>query len=195
MKNVLIVSFILMSLLACRKETAQPELSYLNNIDAGENQGVGIVYSGLINDTLGINLGPNSSKSIDIDQDGVNDFQLQFWGSFSSGHRNYNNAISTIGESSLVAPELEDAIADTIPFNTIIDDESNWSNDTCTIYQYYWDASGATSSSGLWNNAQNKYIGTRILVDDKVLYGWIRVEIAWGGRMLILVDYACTVGY
>jgi len=39
-----------------------------------------------------------------------------------------------------------------------------------------------------------KYIGTKIFVDDEELFGWIRVEIT-NGWNLTLIDYACTVGY
>ena len=80
------------------------------------------------------------------------------------------------------------------PINDTIDDKLNWVNDTCILYNCYWDASGNSSNTGLWNDVRNKYIGTKILVEDKALFGWIRVEITSGWNMT-LIDYACTVGF
>lgn len=184
-----------MHLFACNKEDTQPTLEYLDNIPAGKAEGLGIKYSGIINDTLFFDYpSSNTNRYVDINDDGINDFELKFSGSASPGHRNANNSISTIGNSFLAVPELEDNIVDTIPFDNLIDDSLKWINDTCIIFNYYWEASGTSSNTGLWNNIKNRYIGTKILVDNKVLYGWIRVEVTYGWN-LTLIDYSSTIGY
>jgi hypothetical protein len=195
MKKIIIISSILMLLFSCDKENTQPVLTYLDYINAGKIEGLGINYSGMINDTLFFDY-PSSSTNryIDINDDGIDDFELRFTGSASPGHSNSKNSILTIGNSFLAISEFEDNIVDTIPFNDTIDDKLNWVNDTCVIYNYYWDDSGNSSNTGLWNDVRNKYIGTKIFVDDKILFGWIRVEITYGWN-LTLIEYACTVEF
>jgi hypothetical protein len=195
MKRIVIVCLTLMQIVACDKDKIQPDLEYLDNIAAGITEGLGIEYSGMINDTLFFDYpSSNTTRFIDINDDGIYDFELRFSGSASPGHRNSNNSILTLANSFLAIPELDHNIVDTIPLNDTIDNKLNWVNDTCVLYNYYWDASGAFSTTGLWNDARNKYIGTKIHVDDKVLFGWIRVEITYGWN-LTLIDFACTVGY
>ena len=195
MKKLIITSFILMSLFACDKENTQLELDYLDNIIAGKTEGLGIKYSEIINDTLFFDYpSSNTNRYIDINDDGINDFELKFSGTASPGHGNSNNTILTIENSFLAIPEFESYVVDTIPINDTIDDKLNWVNDTCILYNCYWDAFGNSSNTGLWNDVRNKYIGTKILVEDKALFGWIRVEITSGWNMT-LIDYACTVGF
>ena len=195
MKKMIIVSFVLIHLFACDKENTQPELEYSDKIIAGKTDDLGIKYSGMINDTLLFDY-PSSktNRYIDINGDGINDFQLRFYGSGSPGHSISKNSISTIGKSFIANSDLESNIVDTLSLNDTIDDQLNWLNDTCVLYNYYWDATGASSKTGLWNEVRDKYIGTKILVDDKELFGWIRIEINYVWNFT-LIDYACTVGY
>lgn len=184
-----------MHLFACDKESTKPELKYLDKIIAGKTDKLGNKYSGMINDTLFFDYpSSNTNRYIDINDDGVNDFELRFNGSASPGHRNSNNSIAPIGNSFVAIPGLENNIVDTLSLNDTVDNQLNWVNDTCVLYNYYWDASGASSKTGLWNDVRDKYIGAKILVDDNELFGWIRVEITYGWN-LTLIDYACTVGY
>jgi len=177
------------------KRIIKIELSYSDHIIAGKTEGSGILYSGIINDTLFFNYPSSSSnRFIDMNDDGINDFELRFSGSASPGHQNSKNSIVALGSSFLNAFELEQMIVDTIPLNDTINTVLSWVSDTCILCNYYWDASGASGNSGLWNNIKNRYIGTRVLVDDKVQYGWIRVEIT-NGWNLTLMDYALTIGY
>lgn len=195
MKKIIIISFILFHFVACDKENIKPELEYPDNIIAGKTEDIGVKYSGIIKDTLFFNY-PSSSANrfIDINDDGVNDFELKFSGSASPGHSNSNNSILSLGNSFIAAPVSESNIVDTISFNDTIDNKLNWVNDNCVLYNYYWDAAGASSKTGLWNDVRGKYIGTKILVENKELYGWIRIEITYGWN-LTLIDYACTGGY
>lgn len=195
MKRLFIIAFVTIYLIACNKEKNQAEIVYPEFIITGETTGLGIKYSGVINDTLFFDY-PSSSlnRFIDMNDDGINDFELRFSGTASPGHQNSKNSIVALGESFLVVPVHEKEIADTISVNGKIDKDLNWVNDTCTLYNYYWDASGASSSSGLWNNVKNKYIGTKILVEDKTLFGWIRLEIT-NGWNLTHIDHAITIGY
>ena len=195
MKKILTACLILIHLFACNKDETQPGLEYLDNITAGMKEGLGVKYSGIINDTLFFDYpSSNTTRLIDINDDGINDFELKFSGSASPGHGNSKNSILAIGNSFLAIPELENNIVDTITLNDTIDDKLNWVNENCVLYNYSWDVSGASSDTGLWNDVRNKYIGSKILVDDKILFGWIRVEITHGWNFT-LIDYASMVGY
>lgn len=194
MKKTILFSLILIHLIACKKDEPA-DLQYPEYITAGNTMGNGISYSGIIADTLFFEYPASSANHfIDMNGDGINDFEIQFVGSASPGHSNSRNSISTIGNSFLASNKQDCTLVDTLTHDDTINNTLNWARDTCILYNHYWDQSGANSNTGLWNNVTNKYIGTKILVDDKTLFGWIHVEIG-NGWNLTIIDYACTSGY
>ncbi len=195
MKKILILGVIVIHFVACNREDTRPGLLYLDNIIAGESTGAGIKYSGLINDTLLFDF-PSSSTSriIDVNDDDIGDFKLSFSGTASPGHANSRNSIVALENSAIAIKDIENLITDTISRYDTIDNNLNWICDTCIIYNYYWDVSGNSSETGLWNNVKDKFIGIRIIIDDNTLYGWIRIELN-NGWNLTLIDYASTIGY
>lgn len=195
MRKIIIICIALIHLFACNREEIQPDLLYSDHIIAGTTEGSGIQYSGLIQDTLFFEYpSSDTSRHIDINDDGISDFELKFSGSASPGHSISNNSISSTGNSFIAISESGNNNADTITINDTIDNSLNWVNGDCVLYNHSWDLSGASSNSGLWNDARNTFIGVKILVGDSALFGWIRVEII-NGWNLTLVDYACTAGY
>lgn len=202
MKKIVSAALIFLYLVSCEKDNAQPdkeeeplEIAYLNYIVAGNNEGPGIKYSGVINDTLFFDY-PNSDLNIliDLNGDGINNVEYRFFGSASPGHNRTNNSIKTIGNSYLATPQQADSLVSTIPLNDTINANLNWVNGTCLLYEHYEDDTGFSYSAGLWRRAKDKYIGTKIIVDEKVYYGWIRVDLGNGWNP-VLIDYSCTVEY
>jgi hypothetical protein len=174
MKRLIIASFILLYFIACSKEDTQ--LEYSDYIIAGRTEGPGIKYSGIINDTLYYMDSSHifdSIRYIDINGDGINNFVLRFFVGQSAGSQYIENTILTTEKSFIAISELESYNVDTIALNDTIDNSLIWESDTCVLYTYLWIITGAVSNTGLWNNVRNKYIGTKILVHDKVLFGWI----------------------
>lgn len=195
MHRLFITAVVAIGLISCNKENNQPELVYPESIVSGKIDGQGINYSGVINDTLFFNYPASSTnRFIDLNTDGSNDFELKFSGSASPGHQNSKNTILAFENCFLGVSELDNRFVDTIPLSDTINARLSWVSDTCTLYNYYWDASGASSSKGLWNNTKDKTIGVKILAENKILYGWIRIEITYGWN-LTLIDYACTTAY
>ena len=194
MKNLLLIGFILLFTISCRKDK-QAEKIYLDHIMAGESSGVGLKHSGILNDTLFFEY-PNSNERlfVDMNDDGVDDFELWFFGSQSQGHKNTNYLIVPIGDNYLSTTELENDFIDTLSKDDVIDDQLNWVSDTCVLYRNYWDYQGNTSNAGLWNYTKNKYVGTKIIVDGHALYGWIKLEVT-GSSKLTLFEHACTFGF
>ena len=173
----------------------EPDLTYPESILAGEMEGEGIVYSGIIRDTFFFDY-PSSgdSRKYDINQDGKEDFQLNFSGSASPGHTFKYNSIIPLNQAAVaVTPNFPD-LADTLSLNQQIDKELFWVQDTCILFKSYYVLYGSNSSSGYWANARDVFAGLRIREGDEFLYGWISLEMTYGWN-LTMVDYACTRGY
>ena len=167
----------------------------MDEISAGETEGRGINYSGLLNDTLLFDYPmSNLSRLIDLNDDGINDFELKFVGSVSASHTTINNTITAIGNSYFSFSEPDSNSVDTLVLNNTINADLHWQNESGMLYFEYNVYLQPYSQGGLWKNAVNKYIGVKINVDDKILFGWIRIETTNGWNN-ILVDYACTVEY
>jgi hypothetical protein len=176
-------------------------LVYLDYIIAGQTSVIGIKYTDIEpNDTLSFDHYPETTtnKSIDLNDDGINDFVILFSCAASPAFHWLYNAIIPLNNNTVAIPDFENNIADTIDLNDTIDNNLHWANDTCILYVDYWartlEGPPFSSTTGLWNNVKNKFIGTKVFLDDKTLYGWIRVEIK-NGWQLIILDYACTIGY
>lgn len=196
MKKIIPITLVLMHLIACNKDGASPELHYPDHIVSGTTDGPGVFYSGIINDTILFSGGQiDTTIYLDINDNGIKDFGLRYRCGASPGSFRSKSVISPLGNSYIVVPNDADTnIADTVSVNQIIDNELRWVNEVCTLYfaqgGFAWD----NLSIGLWNGATDKYIGLKLHSEDEVYFGWIRVDI-WDGWRLVLIDYACTVGY
>jgi hypothetical protein len=165
-------------LLSCKKDEKHIREYSRDNIKAGENSGF-LIISKDLNPDININFTyPNSKiiKAIDLNEDQTDDFKFEFFASVSPGHSYSllriiplnNNLIAVINDSSLWAAKLDSL--------TMIDKNLNWKNDTCLLFHYFWSYSGTTSSSGLWNVANNQYIAFEIQQNQQIQYGWIKID-------------------
>ncbi len=193
MKSILILSFIILSVSSCRKDAAQ-ELKYLNEISAGETEGKGINYSGVINDSIFELSSIHESKFIDVNNDGENDFEIKTFNSTSASHTTVNSTITAIGDNYFTVSELDSNSVDTLMLNNTINNNLHWQNGIGILYFKSDVYLQPSSQGGLWKNSINKFIGIKINVDNEILFGWIRLETT-NGWNIILKDYACTAGY
>jgi hypothetical protein len=200
MKTIFIVGILFLQLIACDKAEYNAQLVYLDYIIAGQTSGIGIKYTDIEpNDTFSYKPTETfKNRSIDLNDDSINDFVIYFSGSSSPIYHSLYSRIIPLNNNTVAIPDFENNIADTIDLNDTIDNNLHWANDTCILYGDYWyrtyEYNEFSSTKGLWNNVKNKFIGTKVFLDDKTLYGWIRVEIKDGWQLIIL-DYACTIGY
>lgn len=126
-----------------------------------------VIYTDLNPDYFiyGSGLSSTTTKSLDIDNDGINDFDVV-------RNQNYatvdfylvpknNNKIVCVGN-----------MVDTLNVNDLISQSSNFCSTTLTLSNYNY---GTSSGSGLWRNAINKFIGIAFNTSTGLKYGWIRM--------------------
>ena len=166
---------------------------YLDEISAGETTGIGVKYSGPLYETFFFDYTIlNTSRLIDLNDDGINDFELKFISSASPGHSSINNSITAIGDSYFIVSDSATNLVDCLLLNSSINNSFNWQSGNGILYNYFNADSDSVTSVGLWNNSVNKYIGVKIIVDGKNVFGWIRIE-ATNGWSNVLVGYACKI--
>ncbi|MCK5766734.1 MAG: hypothetical protein KAH26_12175 [Bacteroidales bacterium] len=166
---------------------------YPDHIIAGEKSGRHIYYSG----SLGIEIYPHSNTSnfhdweIDINNDGTNDCILEYYASIGLGSQSCQISIKPVGSQNcaFVIANSSGNYVDTIPSNTIIDDNKLWHHGGCILYHYAHNPS-TTSKYGLWDGVKNKYVGVRAMAGEHTIFGWLRIEI--NGFNLKFFDYAGT---
>ena len=126
-----------------------------------------VVYTDLNPDYVfsGSGLSYTTTKSLDIDNDGINDFDIV---------RNQNYVIVNF----YLVPKNSNKVicvgnmVDTLNANDLISSNSNFGVNTSTLL--YFDYSN-NSSSGFWQNAVNKFIGIAFNTSTGLKYGWIRM--------------------
>ena len=128
---------------------------------------------------------------IDLDNDGNNDFEINFRGLASPGSGSFentiislqHNAIAVNGQGQLVIPYF---------LNDTISSELEWDNAKSILYNYYYSPYGS-SSAGLWYELKDKYVGVMLKENNDSIYGWIRIDLSnYAG--LILRDFAVALG-
>lgn len=126
-----------------------------------------VIYTDLNPDYVfsGSGLSYTTTKSLDIDNDGVNDYDIV---------RNQNYAIVNI----YIVPKnnnkavCQASNADTLNVNDIISSSSNFCTTLLTLSNFdYINNSG----SGFWRNAVSKFIGIAFNTSTGLKYGWIRM--------------------
>lgn len=173
------------------------ELKYSDYILAGQTDSTWILYTDKKSiDTLFIRY-PNKGDSIfiDINDDGIDDFQLMSSGFQSAGTKVSNHKIIPLCNNEIVGYKdtLNRTMAYSISYGVSIDMNSSWMNKLCYLYGYSYNMYSGPVNWGFFGGPEGKFIGVKTFVNDKALYGWIRVKVSdWN---LILIDYATTVGY
>lgn len=192
MKKNLLIAVISVLLFACEKEKPK---TYPDNILAGQISGPGILYT---------DLEPNEPlvysviKHIDINRDGVNDFELKTYSFEQPGFGDGYKKIKPLNLNEIAAPLSDNTCVDTLLINSLIDKNLNWHSSAIDLYSFSYDYSSRTFHGfwGMSNNLKDKCVGVKINVGGNILYGWIRMDyIAQDGFLyLMILDYACTTG-
>jgi hypothetical protein len=126
-----------------------------------------VIYTDLNPDYIiyGSGLSSVTTKSLDIDNDGVYDFDIV---------RNQNYAVINF----YLVPKNNNKIVcvgnivDTLNVNDLISSSSNFGTTSSTLL--YFDYS-TNSGLGFWQNAVNKFIGIAFNTATGLKYGWIRM--------------------
>ena len=115
-----------------------------------------IVYNGHYFDIFpDVVLNPNETFKIDMDHDGIEDFEFRYEQSFAEIFQLDGSYLICAG-SPLSSGS---GMIDTIAYKEVIDYSCNW-NSTCDLYR-----------------PEIEYIGVRRNTNFQALFGWIRIEI------------------
>lgn len=117
-------------------------------------------------------LGRNVGFLLDLNHDGINDFWI--FNNFSNfGNRNsyrlfaypYGNAIAGTKDASA------------LPAGAEIGAKQHFSFRATNMAHFYTYSGRIQTSSGLWKNVKNRYLGLRFSINGKVHYGWARLSV------------------
>ena len=179
-------------LFACEKE--EPK-TYPDHILAGQITGPGILYTNLEpNDTLVYSV----IKRIDINRDGIDDFELEAYAFEQPGFGHGYKTIKPLNQNEIAAPLSDSTCVDTLLINNVIDKNLNWHASATDLESFSYDYTGWTHH-GFWsmsNNLKDKFVGVKINVGGNILFGWIRLDYTfqYGLNYLMVLDFACTTG-
>ena len=194
MNKTLFLGLLSILLISCKKEK---QTSFPEYILAGQISGDGILYTDRQPDDT---LTYSSTKPVDINQDGVDHFTIAT-SFFQQPGFGYGSCIITaLHSNKLAAPVSDSTCADTLRKNDTISRSLNWHQSAGILYYWYFDYQ-SNESMGLWSlgseTCKNKYIGVQVLVGDKIIYGWIKLDYTnnTGWNYAMIADYACTAAY
>jgi hypothetical protein len=143
-------------------------LSMLHN-----NTNAQIIYTDILDAT------PNATYPLDLNNDGITDFAIQFAGAqnvvcFPAGSNAYGG---NIGGTLHLAYAL--------PYGYNI----------CDTLATWYDATnpgtmGGGTSVGYWPNVTDKYLALKLIVGANTYYGWARFDFLFGSGSFTVKDYA-----
>ena len=203
MYKLLFFGFLSVLLFSCGEEEVEPVLVYPDYILAGETTGHrtrGVLYTDIepVPRILADNyrdLPIYEEYEMDLNADGEEDFLFVRSRSFSDDFDSLKIRIVPLNQNQTASAKSDQNLV--YPFNLVdtIDTSSDWIDGESILYDLYLTESDSLDL-GLWRDIEDKYIGTRIRLEDKYLYGWIRIAISSGwGDNLVVFDFATTVGY
>ncbi|HOE06003.1 MAG TPA: T9SS type A sorting domain-containing protein [Bacteroidales bacterium] len=153
--------------------------------------------------------GASGNYSIDIDMNGTNDIKFNFGYHSSAGSEsNYMYITCAPGVEVVVGAQYVDSFpdfnyTDTLIFNifyytdipkifSLNDTISSNFNFSDTLYlceNYYY--AYVNVNHGDWLGIDNKYIGIKLIVDDTILFAWLKVGVSHYSTM-VLKEFACN---
>jgi hypothetical protein len=145
-------------------------LVFNNNLSAQ------IIYTDIPDET------PNATYPLDLNNDSIVDFIIQFGGSGS-----------TIGV--ICSPQNNNAYAGNFVGGVHLPWALSASNNICDTLSTWYDANnpgtmGMGTSIGYWSSATNKYLALKLIVGTNTYYGWARFDLLAISSSFIIKDYA-----
>jgi hypothetical protein len=178
---------------ALSKESNIVALAIPNYFKAGQDTGAGVIYYGIVNDTMATNYveGSNDNYSLDINNDGIPDFTLNAYysGNLGLGMQEGSCSIEALGNNSICVVDKDRIDPDTMRFAGMINQDLYWNNGT----QYFGEFTNSIvpnsdTKSGIWWDISVKYVGLRVISSTDTIYGWIKVYA--NPPYMIIYDYA-----
>lgn len=167
-------------------------ISNPNYFVTSQTVGTNITYYD-VNPDIGINSMAYSDPiiySIDINNDGLADFEFYNFRSQSPGHHYDVSKIYPLHGNEIAV--VYENFVDTMQSNLMLNEFLNWSDTVCVLNEYFY-SSSTTYENGMWLGNCNYYLGIRIFADQDTLYGWIDVEVnqgAWNSPTVTIREFA-----
>jgi hypothetical protein len=136
----------------------------------------------------------NQSYAIDLNNDGINDFNLDA-GTLQNGAGGGSGALISVSffDSNKVAVNASSGLAKAIGINTKLSSSQTFAQSgSSSLKSTYSIGSG----SGLWQNGVTKYLGVQLKVGSNYYNGWIRLSVSvaaheWdASASFTVMDYA-----
>ena len=135
-----------------------------------------IIYTDINDET------PNATYPLDLNNDSIVDFIIQFGGSGS-----------TIGV--ICSPQNNNAYAGNFVGDVHLPWALSASNNICDTLSTWYDGNnpgtmGMGTSIGYWPSATNKYLALKLMVGSNTYYGWARFDLLAISSSFTIKDYA-----
>lgn len=188
MKPSLYLIFLFLLTIACKKESEQNQLSPTpvlpNHIVTGDTSSESIIYTKLNPaDTLRwIPFTSNETRQFDIDKDGINDFEFRLYGTSNPNSTLILNTLKSLSQNEIV---ISDTLVAKISPGVKIDSTLQWGKYSLLYFYSYKNLGSITDTAGLWKNSFMYYAGIRLNKNQNSKYGWIKLSITEGERIVI----------
>ena len=125
---------------------------------------------------------PNATYPLDLNNDTIVDFMIQFGGS-----------AGTVGV--MCYPQNNNAYSGDFVSGTYLPWALSTSNSICASLATWYDSSnpgtmGLGASTGYWPGATNKYLALKLIVGTNTYYGWARLDLLEMSGSFTIKDYA-----
>jgi len=135
-----------------------------------------IIYTDIPDET------PNATYPLDLNNDNIVDFIIQFGGSGSM-----------IGV--ICSPQNNNAYAGNFVGGAHLPWALSASNNICDTLSTWYDANnpgtmGMGANIGYWSSATNKYLALKLIVGTNTYYGWARFDLLAISSSFTIKDYA-----
>jgi hypothetical protein len=140
-----------------------------------------------------VKFGRNTQVGVDLNHDGIADFQI------ANNYSNFGNRISyrlfvsdSGGPTRFLGKEHHPSA---LPAGARIGRERHFYQAATSMAHFYTYSGKVTISSGLWKNVENRYLGVKFLIGGKTHYGWARLSVTMHrggiyGISAVLTGYA-----
>ena len=188
---IYIIIIFAITLISCKKDSFtgsnQPETRE-NFIFSGE-KGPGIYYHDINPDWEKHGFGLfNDSLNIDLNADGIPDVSIKYTTFLSGTEYDQQTSVSCLNGARIsLAPKNQ---GDTIGYN------SSWTTTASVLCYTKIDfATSDTAYTGVWKDTHDKYLAVKIIKNNRVLFGWIRMSLLVPPEIvyiqqIIVKDYA-----
>jgi Secretion system C-terminal sorting domain len=180
-------------------------VNQLSTFYAGQDTGRHVMYYDFVPDTVIVMHEVNGDwhihdgdLNLDLNHDGINDFDLKEYNTFSPGHSYDNYYINCLNGNQVVTitDTSGEIYAYPLPYGTRIDTCTSWSaNDSVVLGgTFSLNIGGQTSYWGPWNLVVDKYLGVRIIDSADTIYGYIHINRMNGFKILDYGIYGRHIG-